>query len=179
MKSVQPVKTAVGKARSTKSTTPSKARKQQAAARVLRRFRIVFNAVKSHFRDIERRTGVGGAQLWALSIIAGTPSVGIGALAAAMDIRQSTASNLVKSLIAQGYVQPRKGEQDRRTTLLTVLPAGTALLQRAPGPFSGVLPDALGQLAPEILDRLDQDLGTLIEALEADMRAANIPLADL
>jgi hypothetical protein len=63
--------------------------------------------------------------------------------------------------------------------LLTVLPAGTAILQRAPGPFSGVLPDALGQLAPEILARLDQDLGTLIAALEADMRAANIPLADL
>jgi DNA-binding MarR family transcriptional regulator len=114
VKSVQPVKTAADKARSTKSTAPSKSRKQKAAARVLRRFRIVFNAVKSHFRDIERRTGVGGAQLWALSIIAETPGVGVGALAVAMDIRQSTASNLVKSLIAQGYVEPRKGEQDEQ-----------------------------------------------------------------
>ena len=176
---VQPVNPDPRRPRSTKTTTVPTSVRQQAATRVLRRFRIVFNTVKSHFRDVERRTGVGGAKLWALSVIAETPGVGVGALASAMDIRQSTASNLVRSLIAQGYVAPRKGEQDRRTTLLTVLPAGAAILQRAPAPFTGVLPDALGRLDPAILDRLDQDLGTLIEVLEADIRAANIPLADL
>ena len=179
MKSVQPVKITPRKARSGKSPRLSSPNENAAATRVLRRFRIVFNAVKSHFRDIERRTGVGGAQLWALSVIAKTPGVGIGALATAMDIRQSTASNLVKALIVHGYVEPRKGEQDRRTTTLTVLPPGRAILRRAPGPFTGVLPAALGRLDASLLDRLDQDLGTLIEALEADVRAANIPLADL
>lgn len=32
-----------------------------AAVRVLRQFRIVFNTVKSHFRQVERDTGIGGA----------------------------------------------------------------------------------------------------------------------
>jgi len=39
------------------------------ATRVLRQFRVVFNAVKTHFRQVEREAGVGGAQLWALSVI--------------------------------------------------------------------------------------------------------------
>lgn len=152
---------------------------QDPATRVLRRFRIVFNAVKSHFREIERQTSVGGAQLWALAVIAETPGVGMNALAKAMDIRQSTASNLVKSLIERGYVLPEKGEQDRRTTLLTLLPAGAAVLENAPAPFAGVLPVALTRLDPTVLLRLDQDLATLIAALEADERAAQTLLAEL
>ncbi|MBN8511136.1 MAG: MarR family transcriptional regulator, partial [Burkholderiales bacterium] len=75
-----------------------------APTRVLRRFRVVFNAVKTHFRQVEKRAGVGGAQVWALSIVAARPGVGVGALARAMDIRQATASNLVRSLVAGGWV---------------------------------------------------------------------------
>lgn len=69
------------------------------AARVLRRFRLVFNAVKTHFQQVEKRTGLGGAQLWALSIIRQRPDIGVGDLANAMDIHQSTASNLVRALL--------------------------------------------------------------------------------
>ena len=39
------------------------------AALALRGFRQVFNAVKTHFRQLENRSGLGGAQIWALSII--------------------------------------------------------------------------------------------------------------
>lgn len=146
---------------------------------VLRRFRVVFNAVKSHFRDIERKAEIGGAQLWALSVIASSPGLKVSDLAGAMDIRQSTASNLVKGLIQRELVAPVRGERDRRTTLLTILPAGRGLLRRAPGPFSGVLPDALSRLDPQVLARLDQDLGRLIAELEADPKAEQTPLADL
>jgi len=31
------------------------------STRVLRQFRVVFNAVKTHFRQVEREAGVGGA----------------------------------------------------------------------------------------------------------------------
>jgi len=68
------------------------------AARVLRRFRLVFNAVKAHFQQVERSAGVGGAQLWALSIIREHPGRGVNDLARAMDVKQSTASNLVRAL---------------------------------------------------------------------------------
>ena len=44
--------------------------------RVLRRFRLVFNAVKTHFQQVEKKAGVGGAQFWALSVIRAHPGLG-------------------------------------------------------------------------------------------------------
>ncbi len=149
------------------------------AVRVLRRFRVVFNAVKSHFRDMERQAGLGGAQIWALSIVASQPDLGVGALARNMDIHQTTASNLVKVLLQQNLVQAHRDGPDRRTVQLRVTPAGRDVLQRVPGPFAGLLPDALGRMDPEMLERLDSDLGALIALLQADERAARTPLAQI
>ena len=41
----------------------------QAAARVLQQFRQIFNAVKTHFQQVEKKVGVGGAQVWALAVM--------------------------------------------------------------------------------------------------------------
>jgi DNA-binding MarR family transcriptional regulator len=146
------------------------------AARVLRKFRIVFNAVKTHFQQVEKRAGIGGAQLWALSVIRDQPGIGVSGLAQAMDIHQTTASNLVKALLALALIGAGKEGPDRRMVQLHVLPAGLRLLRKAPGPFHGVLPDALAQLDTKTLARLDKDLAILIEALQSDEAAAGVPL---
>lgn len=148
-------------------------------ARVLRQFRIVFNAVKTHFQQVERKAGLGGAQVWALSVIRDRPGLGVNDLASVLSVRQPTASNLVKSLAEQGLVQARREGADRRAVQLHVLPEGRKVLKRAPGPFSGVLPDALAGLDTATLARLERDLAQLIERLGADDRAASIPLAQL
>lgn len=57
---------------------PSSGDARDPAAQVLRRFRLVFNAVKSHFQQVEKQAGIGGAQIWALSVIAAAPDIGIG-----------------------------------------------------------------------------------------------------
>lgn len=147
--------------------------------RVLRQFRVVFNAVKSHFRQIEKAAGIGGAQVWALSVIQARPGVGMNELARAMDVHQSTASNLVRALARQQMIVVEKSEADRRAVTLTLLPAGAAVLQRVPGPLAGVLPDAVASLPPEAIASLDAALGQLIVLLKADERAASIPLANL
>jgi DNA-binding MarR family transcriptional regulator len=149
------------------------------AQRVLRQFRQVFNAVKTHFQTVEKRSGIGGAQLWALSVIAECPGRGVNDLAQAMDIRQSTASNLVKGLAEKGLVNASRDGPDRRAVQLTVLPPGRRILAQAPGPFAGVLPGALARLDPQILRRLEQDLAALIDTLGVDERAATTPLADM
>jgi DNA-binding MarR family transcriptional regulator len=123
---------------------------------------------------VEKKAGVAGAQLWALSIIQDRPGVGVTELARAMDVHQSTASNLVRSLLEQQLVLARKAGADRRTVQLHVLAAGAKALRRAPGPFAGVLPSALGSLDAATLARLDRDLGKLITALGADERGAHI-----
>lgn len=151
----------------------------ESATRVLRRFRVVFNAVKSHFQQIEKRAGVGGAQLWTLSVISTNPGIGVNDLARAMDVHQTTASNLVKSLVIAGMIAAEKKSPDRRAVQLRILAPGKRVLRSAPGPFAGVLPEALARLDVETLRRLDQDLALLIKTLAADERAAGIPLAQM
>ena len=152
---------------------------QAPPARVLRQFRVVFNAVKTHFRHVEQAAGVGGAQVWALSVIRDQPGIGIKELARTLDIKQSTASNLVRALLERDLVAATRDGTDRRTVSLHLADAGAAVLAKAPGPFAGVLPDALGELDAATLARLETDLGRLIALLGADADAATVPLAEL
>lgn len=147
--------------------------------RVVRQFRLVFNTVKTHFQQMEKQAGLSGAQVWALSVIRERPGIGVNDLARVLQVRQPTASILVKSLADQGCLEVRPHERDRRAVTLHVLPAGDKVLRRARGPHAGVLPDALSQLDPHTLARLEQDMGALIHLLGADERAASIPLSQM
>jgi DNA-binding MarR family transcriptional regulator len=147
--------------------------------RVLRDFRLIFNSVKRHFQQVERVAGIGGAQLWALSTIRDNPGIGVTELARTMEIHQSTASNLVRTLLERDLVSILKDGADRRAVKLRLRPPGTAMLRRAPGPFTGVLPDALAQLEDATLLRMQRDLGKLIAILHPNERAAGTPLADM
>jgi len=149
------------------------------ASMVLRRFRVVFSAVRSHFNQIEKQVGLGGAQVWALSLIRERPGIGLGDLAKNMDVHQSTASNLVKALQTKELVRTDKDHADKRHVHLHVTPQALALLAEVPGPFEGVLPAALERLNALTLQRLDQDLTELIGLLHADEAAGVIPLAQL
>ena len=150
----------------------------QAAVAVLRQFRQVFNAVKSHFQQVEKTVGMGGAQVWALSVVREQPGIGVGALARAMSIHQSTASNLVRTLIDREMLVAVKQGADRRAVQLNLLPAGARVLKNAPGPFAGLLPDALKALPPETLARLQEDLDQVIGRIAADEAATALPLAE-
>jgi DNA-binding MarR family transcriptional regulator len=173
------------KTTATTAATRSKKRASKVVAdiapstRVLRQFRMVFNAVKAHFRLLEKHAGIGGAQVWALSVIKSHPDIGMNELAHAMDVHQSTASNLVKALVERGLIAASKNGADKRAVTLRILASGSRILRDAPKPFTGILPDALASLDTRTLARLEEDLGKLIAALEADERAANVPLADL
>ena len=161
------------------ASAAKKSKKPVTPAQVLRRFRVVFNAVRTHFRDMEKQVGLGGAQIWALSIIKAKPGVGMGVIAQDMEIHQSTASNLIKALQQRDLIEMTKVPQDRRNVCLKILPAGSALLKKVSGPFEGVLPSALGMLEQATLERLDQDLSALIVLLKVDERAEKIPLANI
>lgn len=149
------------------------------AAQVLRQFRVVFNAVRHHFLQVEKQVGIGGAQVWALSTIAGQPGIGVTDLARAMDIHQSTASNLVRQLVKKGLARTEKSALDKRNVHLHVEAAGAELLKRAPGPHVGVLPAALQKMPSDSLGQLHAQLGLLIKALAVDEQAGLTPLASL
>lgn len=149
------------------------------ATQALRQFRVVFNAVRTHFRQVEQETGLGGAQVWALSLIQKSPGLGVGDIAVGMDIHQSTASNLVKVLLKKELVTMTKSDGDKRAVELRVTPEGKKALKKIPGPFEGVLPDALRQLDEATLSNLNRDLEKLVLLLATDGAAGNIPLAHL
>ena len=144
--------------------------------RVVRQFRMVFNAMKTHFRAVEKQAGLAGAQVWALSVVRDQPGCTVKHLAQAMDIHQSTASNLLKTLTEAALVSTTRDGTDRRTVHLHLLPAGVRILRKAPGPLSGVLPDALAGLDPRTLQRLEADLAELLKAIKPDARSGKVPL---
>lgn len=152
---------------------------EEAAMVLLQQFRVVLKAVKSHFRQVERVTGVGGSQVWALSLVAAQPGVSVGELARALGVRQPTASVLVRHLVQQRLIESVPNPQDRRSVRLHPTAAGHLLLQRAPQPFSGVLPKALSELDPVTQRRMIQGLGELIHAMGADPGGAGTPLDQL
>jgi DNA-binding MarR family transcriptional regulator len=170
-----------GKTRTASTAAPVPAAQSDAAPpgappRVLRRFRQVFTAVRAHFQQVEKQVGIGGAQVWALGVIAEHPGIGVGSLARAMHIHQSTASNLVRGLVERGLVRTERGQADRRTVYLQLLPPGAALLARAPGPHAGVLLQALRDLDPATLARLDADLARLLRQMNVPDDAPASPI---
>jgi DNA-binding MarR family transcriptional regulator len=150
-----------------------------APARVLQRFRQVFTAARAHYQQVEKQVGIGGAQVWALGVIASQPGIGVGGLARAMHVHQSTASNLVRALTERGLVAAVREGADKRAVQLRLQPDGMALLAKVPGPFTGLLPQALGQLDTATLERLQADLTTLIHAMGIGDDAPGLPIAQL
>lgn len=147
------------------------------AAQVLRQFRLIFSTVRKHFQTMEKQAGIGGAQVWALSLVAQHPGLGVTQLAEHMDIHQSTTSNLVRTLINSGLVHSEKSSLDRRVVELYALPEGLKLLKKIPGPFAGVLPQALQHLDPMTLVQLGKNLADLIAQMEVDEKAAHTPIS--
>ncbi|MEO8080972.1 MAG: MarR family winged helix-turn-helix transcriptional regulator [Caldimonas sp.] len=161
------------------AAVPGSAELSEPAVRVLRRFRLVFNAVRTHFQQVEKNAGVGGTQLWALSVIGANAGIGMSGLAQALDVHQSTASNLVRGLAERELVAVARQGPDRRAVQMRILPAGRRVLKRAPGPFTGVLTQALASLDAATLARIDADLGVLIAQLDADQHDARTPVGSL
>lgn len=147
---------------------------------VLAQFRIVFKAVRRHYGEVRNRSGISGAQLWALSLIAERPGVKVGELAAALAIHASTASNLVRDLKALALVEGRRHGTDQRTVNLNATAKGLQILKRAPKPLIGVLQHSLSELPMSDLGMLHLHLSKLIKAMKPrDAKAARTPLSDL
>lgn len=153
--------------------------REERARDALRRFRVVFSTVKKHFQDVESKCGVSGAQLWAISEVAGSPGLRVSELARAMSVHQSTASNLVGDLEKKGLVRKERGA-DQRVVRLYLTEQGNELVARAPKPMMGVLPDALQRLPEDVLNSLTANMDVLINMMQlTDKAAATKPLSDI
>jgi DNA-binding MarR family transcriptional regulator len=149
------------------------------AMAVLRQFRELFRVSQQHFQRIEAHCGVSGAQLWALSELAATPGLTVSQLARNLCIHLSTSSNLLDKLEGQGLVRRERGSEDQRIVHVHLTGAGKRVLEKAPRPVEGVIPDALAKMPPQSLENLERELRALLDlAIVRNPKAAGKPLAE-
>jgi MarR family transcriptional regulator, organic hydroperoxide resistance regulator len=147
---------------------------------VLKQFRLIYGSVRHHFRQVEETCGVSGSQIWMLHELQSARGIGVSDLAHRLSIHQTTCSQLVEKLVARGYIEKTRSEQDQRRVGLTITRSAAKVLKDAPGPAEGVLPEALMRLSDATLQSLTTQLGKLIDGLHLpDEQAAEKPLADL
>ena len=147
---------------------------------VLKLFRVLMRSMDTHYRQVERRSRLGGAQLWALAEIASAPQLTIGDLAGRMAIHVSTASNLVRRLEGLGLVARRREPGDRRRVALAITAAGRRRLNAAPKPTQGLLQEALASLPRQRISALEADLEFLLARMRhIDKRGSGTPISEI
>jgi len=134
---------------------------------VLQRFRVLIRTAQRHSQWIERQSGITGAQLWALQELFEKPGLRVGELGNLMALHQSTASNMIDKLESAALVRKERTVADQRVVRLYITDTGVELLERAPSPARGVLPEALRLLPAEDLVQLQGDLDTLLKQIRA------------
>jgi DNA-binding MarR family transcriptional regulator len=163
-----------------RAATSSTAAKHRRMLEVLRLFRVVFKSIRQHYKSVQSRAGISGAQLWALSQIADHPGINVGDLARALAVHQSTASNLLRGLAGAGLVMRRRVRKDQRSVTLFPTDKGNAALKRAPRPLIGVLQQALSDLPADDLVVLERKLERLVARMHVkDTAARATPLSQI
>jgi DNA-binding MarR family transcriptional regulator len=138
----------------------------------LQEFRTIFGSARRHDAEVRRMAGISGGQLWALSAIAGTKGMRVNDLAEQLALHQTTASNLVNALVQRKLVRRTRDAADQRVVRLAVTTEGKRMLLRAPGPYVGLLFDALRHLGSPDLRRLRKALVVLTTAMRGASREA-------
>ena len=153
--------------------TSSRVEKMDLALGVLGKFREVFRAAKVHFATVHKSVGVSGAQLWALWELHREPGLRVTELASRLSLRQSTVSNLIEQLAKSKHLKRKRNDADQRVVRLYLTASGNRLVENAPQPARGVLPDALESLDAKTLKQLDVQLRTLLSAMKIRVPGAS------
>lgn len=129
---------------------------------VLQKLRIVIRAAQRHSLWVEKQCGVNGAQLWIMQELLESPGLRVGQITTRLAIQQTTTSNLLDGLVRKGYVVKTRDRQDQRVVKLELSEQGRNLLDAAPKPARGLLPEALATLDAAQLAQLNSGLQGLL-----------------
>lgn len=137
----------------------------------LKKLRVLVRSAARHSAWIERQCGVSGAQLWIMQELHEAPGLRVGEVARRLSVHQTTTSNLVEGLVRKELVKRSRAEHDLRVVQLSLTAKGEALLDKAPEPGRGLLPEALRRLDPDKLMALNQGLDGLLEVIGSESGA--------
>lgn len=117
----------------------------------------------------DRESGIGPAQLSALSVLVFGGSMSLSQLAAAEQVKPPTMVRIVQSLEEQKLVRTRADKADRRRLLIAATPKGRALMMRARSRRVEALAAALSRLGVDEQTHLRSALGVLRQ-VQAQLR---------
>lgn len=90
----------------------------------------------------------------------------VGELAQRLAIHQTTASNLLDALVCKGSVLKERDAADQRAVRLALSEQGKELIERAPKPARGLLPQALRKMNPAGLADLNNGLRAPLQVID-------------
>jgi DNA-binding MarR family transcriptional regulator len=140
---------------------------RNAEARAIDALRRIVRALRTSGGLSERRLGLSAAQVFVLQQLASKPEQSVSELMRLTLTSQSSVSEVVTRLVAQGMVTRRRASDDGRRAVLALTPRGTAALRSAPESAQGRLIAGLKLLSPA-------HRGLLATLLEKWLAAAGI-----
>jgi DNA-binding MarR family transcriptional regulator len=126
------------------------------AVRIIRRARVA-----------DRESGLGPAQLSALSVLYFSGRVPVTALAEAEQVAQPTMTRIVASLVAQKAVTRAASPDDRRVQLVEINAKGRRIFEAAREKRLAIIRKVLDHLPPTTVTALRPLLDELAEAVNA------------
>lgn len=139
--------------------------------------RRLFRAIHEYSKAIQKKRGLSGPQVWALTLLEARPGQSARELAGRMFVHPSTVTGIVSRLVRKGAITRTVDSMDRRGVRLSVTRSGRRILKTTPPPVQIGLTRALAALAPRRLRALRTSLVRIARETEADRIKA--PFFDL
>jgi len=129
-------------------------------------------------RMAQGRTGISGAQLFVLRVLADHPGLSINDLAERTMTHQSSVSVVVSRLLVRGLVARHPAADDRRRQLVTLTAKGRALYRTSPPVAQERVVEAVRKLPVARRQGLADGLRALADALGASRKGASMFFED-
>jgi DNA-binding MarR family transcriptional regulator len=129
--------------------------------------RKIVRALRDSAHVVQGQTGITGAQLFVLRVLADHPGLSINDLADRTMTHQSSVSVVVSRLVERGLVARAPAPEDRRRQVVELTPRGRLLHRKAPAVAQELLIAAVRKLSPDLRHGLAAGLQALTDALGA------------
>lgn len=150
---------------------------------MLKSLRRIIRAVDLYSRRLMAQHGLSGPQLLALTRL-GKGAMLSGALARELSLSPATVTGILDRLESRGLVERKRQIDDKRTVVVSLTPAGRALLDRAPPPLQEGFVRQLRALPESEQAQISATLERIVSMMAAEdidaapMLAAGEPTAE-
>jgi DNA-binding MarR family transcriptional regulator len=139
-----------------------------ATMEILDDLRRVFQAINDYSRAAERTTGLTAHQLWAIKIVAKSPSMKVSDLARTMHLRPPTVVGILDRLEAKQLIQRTAAKHDRRVVEVRLTEQAREIVDHAPEVAQDMLQKGLAELSDQQRTHVKEGMRLMAKLLGAE-----------